>query len=165
MDKKGVVIADTGPIISLAVIDKLYLLTEIFENVFIPQAVWDELTSDNSRNDYKQIVDFFSEKVKSINGINNLVFTMDYGEAEAVILYQETKADYLLIDDKKARNIAETLNIKCVGTIGLIAAAKQKGMISNMRPLFLKWIENNRFYSIKLLNKALEKYGENLMQS
>ena len=73
MNKKMIVIADTGPIISLAVIDKLYLLTEIFKNVFIPRAVWNELTNDNS------------------------------------------------------------------------------------------WIENSRFYSIKLLNKVLEKYGENLI--
>lgn len=160
MDKKGVVIADTGPIISLALVDKLHLLSKIFDNVFIPQAVWNELTNDNSRGDYKKVVAFFSDKVKTIVSFNNLTFAMDYGEAEAVILYRETSADYLLIDDKKARDIAETLNIKCIGTIGLIAAAKQRGLIEAMRPLFIKWIEENRFYSIKLLNKILEKYSE-----
>jgi uncharacterized protein len=160
MDKKGLVIADTGPIISLAVVDKLHLLSEIFDDVFIPQAVWNELTNDNSREDYKKVVGFFSDKVKAIVGFNNLAFAMDYGEAEAVILYNEISADYLLIDDKKARNIAETLNIKCIGTIGLIAVAKQRELIDAMRPLFIKWIEENRFYSIKLLNRILEKYSE-----
>lgn len=65
------------------------------------------------------------------------------------------------IDDKKARSIAETLNVNCIGTIGLLVVAKEKGMLNEIRPLFKKWINSERFYSIKLLNKVLEKYGEN----
>jgi len=163
MDKKGIVIADTGPIISLAVLNKLHLLTDIFDNVFIPKAVWNELTDDIQRTDYNKLVDFFSDKIKAISNINNLVFAMDCGEAEAVVLYQEIKAVYLLIDDKKARSIAEILNINCIGTIGIIAAARQKGLIDEMRPVFIKWLENNRYYSMKLLNQTLEKYGERLI--
>jgi predicted nucleic acid-binding protein len=34
---------------------------------------------------------------------------MDYGESEAVILYEEMSGNFLLIDDKKARKIAENL--------------------------------------------------------
>jgi len=39
---------------------------------------------------------------------------MDYGESEPVILYGEIGADYLLIDDSKARKVAESLGVKCV---------------------------------------------------
>ena len=46
--KKGLVISDTGPIISLAIVNKLHLLEEIFEEVNIPLAVWNELTLDPS---------------------------------------------------------------------------------------------------------------------
>ncbi len=161
MDKKGIIIADTGPIISLAIIDKLHLLSELFDFVYIPKGVWIELTRNHLREDYSKIVAFFSNKIKNIDSFNNLVFVMDYGESEAIILYKELDANFLLIDDKKARSIAETLNVNCIGTIGLLVVAKEKGMLNEIRPLFKKWINSERFYSIKLLNKVLEKYGEN----
>jgi predicted nucleic acid-binding protein len=37
------IIADTGPLISLAVIDQIDLLDALFYRVAIPEAVWQEL--------------------------------------------------------------------------------------------------------------------------
>jgi hypothetical protein len=85
---------------------------------------------------------------------------MDFGESEAVILFREQQADILLIDDKKARDIAESFSIKCVGVIGLLAFAKEKGIISALKPLFIQLLLNKRFYSIGLLNTVLIKYTE-----
>ncbi len=85
---------------------------------------------------------------------------MDYGESESVILYQELNADYLLIDDKKARNLAENIGLKCIGTLGLLSVARAKGYIEKLKPVFEVFLQNNRYYSLKLLNLILEKYGE-----
>ena len=85
---------------------------------------------------------------------------MDYGESESVILYKELNAEYLLIDDKKARMIAENFDIKCIGVIGLLAIAKKENLITDIRSYFMIFLENNRFYSIKLLNSVLIKLGE-----
>ena len=85
---------------------------------------------------------------------------MDYGESESVILYKELKADYLLIDDKKARAIAENFGINCIGTIGILSAARDKKIISRLKPLFEKLLQNNRFFSVKLLNTILEQHNE-----
>lgn len=65
---------------------------------------------------------------------------MDYGESESVLLYQELNADYLLVDDKKARAIAEHLGIQCIGTIGMLSIAKERGIIRELRPLFISFI-------------------------
>lgn len=46
--KNGLVIADAGPIFSLAIIDKLELLNQLFDEIKIPKAVWDEITLDKS---------------------------------------------------------------------------------------------------------------------
>ncbi|HPW67769.1 MAG TPA: hypothetical protein PLY32_05090 [Salinivirgaceae bacterium] len=48
--KNGVVIADTGPIISLALIDKLDILDKIFDEVKIANAVWEEVTRDENNH-------------------------------------------------------------------------------------------------------------------
>lgn len=85
---------------------------------------------------------------------------MDYGESESVILFGEMNADYLLIDDNKARIIAESLNVNCIGSIGLLINAKQNGMINDLKPIFEKWLENKRHFSKQLLNKILIQIGE-----
>ena len=85
---------------------------------------------------------------------------MDYGESESLILFKELHADFLLIDDKKARNIAESLDIKCIGVIGVLLIAKDKGLIENLKPIFEIFLQNKRFYSIDLLNTILISKGE-----
>ena len=158
--KNGLVIADAGPIFSLAIIDKLELLNQLFDEIKISKAVWEEITLDKSTEFYYIIEQFFKPKVLNIKGFNELTFVMDYGESESVVLYKELNADFLLIDDKKAREIAENFDIKCIGTLGLLAVAKDKGLINELRPIFKTFLENNRYYSVKLLNKLLEKYNE-----
>ena len=158
--KNGIVIADSGPIFSLALIDKLDILDKLFDVVKIPYAVWFEITTDESKPFHKRIYSYFQDKVERINGFNELTFVMDYGESESVILYKELKANFLLIDDKKARNIAENFGINCVGTIGLLSIAKDKGFVDNLKPLFDQLIQNHRYYSIDLLNMILLQNGE-----
>lgn len=158
--KKGLVIADSGPIFSLAVIDKLEILNVLFDSIRIPYAVWEEITLNKTTEQYKNIYSFFQDKTQQISGFNELTFVMDYGESESVILYKELQADFLLIDDKKARRIAEDFGLNCIGTIGLLSVARDKKIILELRPLFKIFLENKRFYSISLLNDILTKHEE-----
>jgi len=158
--KKGLVIADSGPIFSLALIDELKILHDLFDEIRIPNAVWEEITLNKTTKFYKKILDFFEPKVTKISGFNDLTFLMDYGESESLILYKELNADFLLIDDKKARSIAENFNIYCIGILGLLSTAKTKGLIEELRPHFIMLLKNNRYYSIKLLNVLLDKHNE-----
>lgn len=158
--KNGLVIADAGPIFSLAVIDKLGLLYELFDDVKIPRAVWQEITLQKNNTLYKNIVDFLKGKVIDIQGFNELTFIMDYGESEAVILYKELEANFLLIDDKKARQIAENFGMNCIGTIGLLSISKDKKLIYELRPIFIELLKNRRFYSLHILNKILTEKHE-----
>ena len=158
--KNGLVIADSGPIISLALVDELELLTFLFDDIKIPIAVWNELTIDENRPFYQRIHDFFEGKVASTKGAIDLAFVMDYGEAESVALYRELQADFLLIDDRKARAIAESLSINCIGTLGILLTAKDKGRIDTLRSIFKQFLKNKHFYSLQLLNRLLEQAGE-----
>lgn len=161
--KKGLVISDSGPIFSLAIVVKLDLLNELFEKVSIPNAVWKEITKDSSVSFFSQIHSFFKNKTVEISGFNDLTFTMDYGESESVILYRELNADYLLIDDKKARKIAESLGVNCIGTLGLLHQAKEHNMIGELRQVFIELLENKRYYGIDLLNSILINNNEKVI--
>lgn len=163
--KNGLVIADSGPIFSLAIVDKLDLLDKLFDDVKIPQAVWKEITLDESTLYYARIREFFKDKVCQIKGFNELTFVMDYGESESVILYKEIEADFLLIDDKKARRIAENFEINCIGTIGILSISKQKGFLTDLRSIFKEFLKNRRYYSLSLLNSVLNSNNEELLDS
>lgn len=158
--KDRVVISDSGPIFSLAIVDKLEIMDRLFEEIYIPKAVWEELTRDQTTEHYQRIVDYFQSKIKEVSERNELTFVMDYGESEAVILYKELNADYLLIDDKKARDIAENFGIQCIGTIGILSIAREKGIVNELRTLFEAFLKNKRYYSLELLNTILKKYNE-----
>jgi uncharacterized protein len=80
-----------------------------------------------------------------------------------LILYEELHADFLLIDDKKARKIAENFDINCIGIIGLLSIAKDKGLIGDLKPIFETFLQNKRFYSIDLLNAILTTKGEEII--
>ena len=163
--KKGLIISDAGPIFSLALVDKLAILESLFERVFIPKAVWEEITRDETKPFHQVTFNFFKDKVKEITGRNDLTFIMDYGESEAVKLYNEMAADFLLIDDKKARLLAENLGVQCVGTIGILSIAKERGLVSELRPLFHMFLNNKRYYSIRILDEILTKHGEERLET
>ncbi len=136
------------------------MLNFVFDSIKIPLAVWEEITRNKNTEQYQVIYSFFKDKTREIIGFNELSFIMDYGESESVILYNKLETDFLLIDDKKARKIAENLGIRCIGTIGLLSVAKEKKIISELKPLFITFLQKKRFYSVKLLNIILENHNE-----
>jgi len=158
--KNIVSIGDTGAIISLATVNQLHLLDYFFDEIYIPVAVWKELNNYKNFDELHNVTDFFKDKVKEIHSFNDLKLLMDLGESEAVLLYNEMNADVLIIDDQKARKIAESININCIGSLALFIKAKEERKIENLREIFIKLIENKRFFSKNLLNSILKEYNE-----
>lgn len=164
MKKSKTVVLDTGPVISLSIIDKLDILTHLFDKIFIPNAVWEELNRSEFFQDFPQIKSFFEGKVKSISRFNELILITDYGESESMLLYKELAADFLMIDDKKARSFAEELEINCIGTLAVLIKAKEKGLITELKPIFENLLQNKRYYSKSVLNKILSRQNESTFE-
>lgn len=130
-----IVISDTTPIISLLKADQLGLLEKLYGNVLIPRAVYRELT-DNPRYTKEAVIikklDFLItvevENVKSVN-VLQAVTGLDAGESEALIMYDEQKADLLLMDEHKGRSVAKQLGVKHIGTSGILMLAYDKDLI------------------------------------
>jgi hypothetical protein len=154
------VIADTGALISLGLVGLIDLIERVFGDYYIANAVWEELLTYENTEFEKSFLMNLGKRVINIKSRNHLLVIMDYGESESVILYGEMNADFLLIDDNKARIIAESLNVNCIGSIGLLIKAKQKGLINDLKPIFEKWLQNKRHFSVRLLNKILIQVGE-----
>lgn len=76
----------------------------------------------------------------------------DAGEAEAIALAQTTPDCIILLDDSMARKIAERLNIKQIGTIGLLLRAKRSGLIEKIRPHIDELVENRIYIRQELID-------------
>jgi predicted nucleic acid-binding protein len=156
------IVSDTSPIIALAVCGKLDLLDKLFDKVCIPQAVFNELAIPDKPK-AREIIEWAKNKVipaKNRTVISALSLNLDIGESEALSLYWETNADFLLIDEKRGRIIALRNGIKTIGTIGILLSAKQRGFITLVKP-FLDILMNNSFrISDILYQQILERTGE-----
>ena len=154
------VVADTSALISLGHVNQIGLLKELFGQLYIAEAVWNELVAYDNPDFDPSILENLKDHVIPIKSKNHLAMVMDYGESESVILYEELNADLLLIDDNKARILAESFDVNCIGSIGVLIKAKKNGLIPELKPIFEKWLSFKRYFSIKLLNTILEKVGE-----
>ncbi|MBK7448045.1 MAG: DNA-binding protein [Anaerolineales bacterium] len=101
-----IIVSDTTPLIGLASIGRLDLLQELFGEVYIPQAVFDEtVTFGRENSKAKQMVSNASwihvVEVKDRLAVNVLVDEMDLGEVETIVLASEMNADWVLMDEKK----------------------------------------------------------------
>ncbi|MCA1759612.1 MAG: hypothetical protein LC658_07565, partial [Bacteroidales bacterium] len=152
-----IVVADTGVLISLGIVGKIEIINKVFGEFFIPYAVYEELTKYENPEFSPKYIKLLHNHISKIKSKNYLALLMDYGESESVILYQELNADFLLIDDQKARIMAESLGVNCIGSIGFLLLAKQKGLVQNLTSIFQKWLHNERYFSKNLLNEVLLK--------
>jgi predicted nucleic acid-binding protein len=153
------VVVDSGPVISLALIGKLDILEAIYGEICTSEAVWQEISRYSGLFNIPQ-ARILEGRVKKLAGSNPFVGLMDSGEAEASALCLELKADYFIVDDRVARRIAEKWGIRCAGTLAALAKAKELTLISALRPLFSTLLSHNRYYKKDLLNLILADYGE-----
>ncbi|GHV46708.1 hypothetical protein AGMMS49546_35200 [Spirochaetia bacterium] len=153
------VVADTGPLISLAVIGQLNLLDALYFNIAIPSAVWHELESHIDR---LSIPDArrFQDNVIPIKEYKVIDTKLGLGEKEAILLYDQINADRLLIEDNDARIFAESRGIRCTGTLAVLIDAKDEHLIPALRPLFSELLAKERYFSVSLLNQILTDNNE-----
>ncbi len=112
------------------------------------------------KEEFIQSLSYLKNKVKNSKRDENLESLLDDGENESIGLYKELNADYIIIEDKKARAIATGLGITCIGVLTILEKAKELKLVDDLRGMFILFLKNKRYYSKDLLNYVLEKNGE-----
>lgn len=156
-------IADSGPLISLARINQHELLSRLFSKVLVPPEVWNEVTlKGRGRPGAHEIsrVKWITIQSPDPQLARQLSILVDAGESEAIALAQTIPDCILLLDDSRARKIASKLNIKQIGTVGLLLRAKRMGLIEKIKPHLDALIENGIYIRQELIDAVLTDAGE-----
>ena len=157
-------VINSTPLISLNLINHLSILGNLYENVYIPNAVFNEINADeiNKLNkEYLLSFPFFSIRNISNHEAKKYFRTsLHIGEVETMILANELNTDLCIIDDRIARNYAVSLGLKITGTIGVLIKAKEKGVIKKVIPLIDMLIQNEIYVGENLYTKIKEIVDE-----
>jgi len=147
------IIGDSSALIALSVVDKLELLEALYENLFVPQAVYDEVTQVG-RPQSDKLKNFLQNRVKVVD-LNLTKLGLGLGELEAITLYKELDADVLLIDDNRAKKYAVLNDVKVIGSLGILIKAKENGLIEKVKPLLEGIMKSEVYISKKLMLQVL----------
>lgn len=130
-------IVNTAPLIFLSKLGRLELLRQGAATIFVPPTVLGELRSvpDVATAAVESVLgDWLIERACAQLALLEVVRqSIDPGEAEVIALALELGADDVVLDDLDARRFARRSGLQSIGTLGLLLAAKEKGLIDSLR--------------------------------
>lgn len=149
------VVSNSSPLIALGQIGYLYLLEQLFTIVLIPPGVAYEVAPT-------VILPIWTKQQNLTQAIGPLILraSLGKGESEAISLAVEIQARLLILDDRPARRLAQSLFLPVIGTLGVLLAAKQKGLLPEIRPCLDALLQQDFRIAPKLYNQLLSDAHE-----
>lgn len=158
-DAAHVVVVNTTPLVALAVVGRFDLLRLLYTQVLIPPAVQAEVLAGGQVGvgvaDLKQADWLRVTELRDPRRVDMLLTDLDRGEAEVIVLAQETNADLVIIDERLARWHATRLGLTLTGTLGVLLRAKSLGHIAAVKPLLEQLCEGGIWLSEQVVAEVL----------
>ena len=159
-----VVICDSSSLIALIRINSLEILRKIFTEIFIPNAVYEDLTIKGMGKAGITEIETASwikkQKARDKELVKKLNTILHLGECEAIVLAKELKADFLILDDKEARSFAKKDGLNAIGLLAVLLRAKELGVIKELKPILNNLRRNDFFMDESLYREILQKANE-----
>ena len=160
-----IVVSNASPIINLAVIGKLDLLHQLYGQISIPDAVHHEIVvlgagqpgaADIAGLDWIKVC-----PVADRTAVISLCLEIDKGEAEALVLATELRADLTLLDERLGRTVASRLGLRTAGLLGILVEAKHRELVPLVMPILDELITKAGFWITgDLYGRVLRAVGE-----
>lgn len=157
-----VVISDTSPVRYLVLIGQVELLSVLYTEVLIPEAVADELQQPGTpelvrrwiahRPSWLQVVPP-TARPASVSLVD-----LDRGERDAIVLALHLKADLVLMDEREGVQEARRLGLTVTGTLGVLDRAAERGVIE-LVPAIARLRQTNFRIDPSLLDRLLAVDG------
>lgn len=160
-----IAVSNTTPLIGLAIVGQFELLRRLFGQITISEAVFAEAVMfgreqggakhEIASADWIKVV-----AVRDQLAVDVLLDELDRGEAETIVLARELKADWVLMDEKKGRRKLFEMNLRTVGTVGLLLKGKQIGFLFEVRPYLEKLRQQGFSLSQIVIESVLQQANE-----
>ncbi|MEJ5248498.1 MAG: DUF3368 domain-containing protein [Caldilinea sp.] len=132
------IVSNASPLINLARIGKLDLLRQLYGEVLVPQAVWQEVVLDGAErpgaDEVKTSTWIQMRTIGDQRLAQALRQELGAGEAEAIVLAIELQAELLLMDERLGRETARYLGVRPIGLMGVLLEAKHRRLIPAIKP-------------------------------
>lgn len=156
------VVSNTTPLISLLKLGRLDVLMELYQEILIPIAVFEEIEAGKNKSFYRNLSNIDWVKIIKIENedARRYFLDLDKGEAEAIILATEIGADLIIMDEKLGRFHAKHADLKVTGTVGVLIKAKREGIINELKPLLFELRAKDVWISEKFIDEILSLVHE-----
>lgn len=162
-DKIKSVVVNTSPWIALSICGQTSLLNKLYNEVYIPYGVRDEIVAGGKHGiGVKELMTSSWLKIEKVSDIGKLelLYELEQGEAEVIVLAKEKGIKHVLIDEKIAGQQAKIFGLKVIGTPGLLLKAKKKGLLSSIKPLIIKMLDNGIWIKKEIVDGILRDASE-----
>ena len=159
-----IVVIDSSPLIGLAIVDGLKWLPKLFDVVFLPESVKQEVLPGKAARGEEAIahaiaagwLKIWPEPIES-----QLDIDLDMGETDCINLGLRNAEEVLLIMDERAgRAVAKEKGLRVIGTAAIIGIAKKQGLISSAREAFEVLHSSDFRISATVINQVLVSVNE-----
>ncbi len=135
--------------------------------MFIPVAVQNELCCDTNLPGARCLqlalddgLIEVHDLVDETGALVRLRLILDPGESQAILLAEDIGGRFLLMDERRGRQVAKSRGLKVVGLAGVLFAAKQKGLLDAVAPELDALCRAGYRLSAQLIDEVLRLAGE-----
>lgn len=156
------VVVNASPLILLFKSDLEHLLSELFSEIVVPEAVWNEIQRGGDAASRKLLDNEKTWITRRAIQIPNEILVWNLGDGESEVLsWAFANKDFrAMVDDKAARNCAQTLKIKTLGTGGMLVLAKKHGLIDSVGEALRKLETAGLYISDEVIKLLKHQAGE-----
>jgi predicted nucleic acid-binding protein len=161
-----VVVADAGPLIALARLDALPLLSALFARVWVTETVLAECVAGGERSESKNIRAAVAADQLHVRPAptGQPAWAVDAGEASASATALELRAG-VVMDDRAGRRLAARMGLPVVGVLGVLVLAKRAWRVSEIRPLVQALTDSGYYLAGSVVDQALALAGESATEN
>jgi uncharacterized protein len=155
---------NTSPLVFLSNLGRLELLRHEGREVYIPRAVAEE-TAEKPDAAAQAVRAACATWIQVCNITDETAVTLvqaslHKGEAEAIVLAAELRAERLVMDDQDARRFANRCGLRVIGILGILLAAKQRRAIASLRAEIDALVSLGFRANPRLVSAVLQSAGE-----
>ncbi|MEW6210655.1 MAG: DUF3368 domain-containing protein [Acidobacteriota bacterium] len=157
------VAVNASPLIALFQSDLASLLSQLFSEILVPGAVWEEVLAGGPNDPAsQQLVTALWAKRVEVAQIPSIItaWNLGQGESEVLSVALDNPDCRAMIDDAAARRCARAVGVPTLGTGGAIVLAKRRGLIPSAADALQKLRNTGLWLSDDLVTLLLEQAGE-----